>query len=207
MSFLSHLVFPIESKPFGYTYGEWSARWWRWLLAVPKSENPAYDSRGAKSYINQNNPDVFFLCQTYQEGQPSIPNRSVNIAADSSIFMPIINWISVLNHDGDTDHELIETATKRMDAVGNLQITINDLTIENGLQEYRAQSPFFDINLPEDNIIGSRPGVTRAISDGYWLFIKPLKRKTKIISYASCSSGLTRIGVNYTLYVQQCNCH
>jgi hypothetical protein len=203
MSFLPDLVFPIDSRPFGYTYGEWSARWWRWLLSIPKLENPAFDCSGANSYINQNDPDVFFLCQTYQEGHPSIPNRSVKVTAGRAIFMPIINWISVLNNDGDTDCELIETASKRMDVVGDLQITINDLTVKNGLQEYRAQSLFFDIVLPEDNLIGSRPGISRAISDGYWLFIRPLKRNTKIISYASCSSGLTKIGVNYTVHIQQ----
>src|SRR5215212_4237473 len=153
MSFLHDSVFPIDSRPFGCTYGEWTARWWKWLLSIPKSENPAYDCKGAKSHINQNNHDVFFLCQTYQEGQPSIPNRSVHVSAHTSIFMPIINWISVLNHDGDTDHQLIETATKRMDVVGDMQVTINDLIIKNGLQQYRAGSPFFDVNLPEDNII------------------------------------------------------
>ena len=45
----------------------------------------------------------------------SVPNRTVNVPEGRSIFLPIINWISILHIDGETDHQLIEIATKRMD--------------------------------------------------------------------------------------------
>jgi hypothetical protein len=202
MQSLSISIFPIHSKPLGYTYGEWSARWWQWLLSIPKSKNPALDSTGANAHINQIYPNVFFLCQTYQEGVPSIPNRTVTVPAGRSIFMPIINWISIMHNDGETDQELIQIANKRMDVVANLQITINELTLKDGLKEYRAQSAFFDIALPEDNIVALPPGLTRAVSDGYWLFLKPLEDNIKITSFGSCSSGLTKIGVSYNLSIK-----
>ena len=76
-------IFPIHSKPFGYTYGEWSAMWWQWLLSIPKSKNPALDSTGANAHINQNYPNVFFLCQTYQEGyHPSLTAQLLYQQAD-----------------------------------------------------------------------------------------------------------------------------
>jgi len=28
-------VFPINSAPYGKTYGEWSAKWWQWDLSCP----------------------------------------------------------------------------------------------------------------------------------------------------------------------------
>jgi hypothetical protein len=199
MQSLPNPIFPIHSKPFGYTYAEWSARWWQWLLALPKSKSPAFDSTGANANINQNYSNVFFLCQTYEEGVPSIPNRTVTVSAGRSIFMPIINWISILHNDGETDQELIEIANKRMDVVADLQITINGLTVKNGPEEYRAQSAFFEITLPEDNIVTSPSGLTRAVSDGYWLFLKPLESDTKITSFGSCSSGVTQLGVSYNL--------
>ena len=34
-------IFPIESKPYGLSYGDWSVRWWKWLLSIPKSDNPS----------------------------------------------------------------------------------------------------------------------------------------------------------------------
>ncbi|HKG30482.1 MAG TPA: hypothetical protein VKA91_04365 [Nitrososphaeraceae archaeon] len=195
-------IFPIHSKPFGYTYGEWSAIWWQWLLSIPKSKNPALDSTGANAHINQNYPNVFFLCQTYQEGVPPIPNRTVTVPASRSIFMPIINWISIMHNDGETEQESIEIANKRMDVVASLQISINELTVKNGLEKYRAQSAFFEIALPEDNILALSSGLIRAISDGYWLFFKPLEGDTKISSFGSCSSGATRIGVSYNLSIE-----
>ena len=195
-------VFPIHSKPFGYTYKVWSARWWQWLMSIPKSVNPAYDSNGANANANQNDPNVFFLCQTYEEGVPSVPNRTVNVPEGRSIFLPIINWISILHIDGETDQQLIEIATKRMDAAANLQITLNGLTVEKGLEEYRVQSAFFEIALPDDNILSLPSGLIRAVSDGYWFFFKPLEGNAKLSSFGSCSSGATKLGVNYNLSIE-----
>jgi hypothetical protein len=196
-------VYSLRSRPFGQTYGEWSATWWQWLLSIPKSRNPLDDPTGVNAHLNQKYQNIFFLCQTHENTVPHIPSRTVTLPAGVSIFMPIINWISILNIDGVTDQELTEVANKRMDEVGNLEITINGLNIRNGLEEYRSLSPFFEVWLPENNIIGSRPGMVRAVSDGYWLFLKPLKSDTTISSFGSCSSGLTKIGVNYNLYIEQ----
>jgi len=27
------LVFPVDSKPYGKSYADWSAIWWQWLVA------------------------------------------------------------------------------------------------------------------------------------------------------------------------------
>lgn len=193
-------IFPIDSKPYGYTYGEWSAKWWQWLLSIPKPDNPLLDTTGANSTINQGNSNVFFLCQTY-EGEKSIPDRVVTLASGRAIFMPIINWISVMHIDGENDDELVATAKERMDVVANLEITINGITVKEGFEGYRAQSPFFNLELPVNNIFGVPAGHRRAISDGYWLFVKPLEKGTSLTSFGSCSSGVTKIGVNYNISV------
>ncbi len=28
-------VLPVNSKPYGMTYGEWSAKWWQWAYSIP----------------------------------------------------------------------------------------------------------------------------------------------------------------------------
>ena len=61
-------VFSINSKPYGASYGEWAARWCQWMLTIPKSKNPTLDPEGNNAYINQDNPHVFFLCQTWDNG-------------------------------------------------------------------------------------------------------------------------------------------
>ncbi len=39
-------VFLPNEKPFGLTYGEWSAEWWKWLLSSPIDSNPSTDKTG-----------------------------------------------------------------------------------------------------------------------------------------------------------------
>ncbi|MGC1134822.1 MAG: hypothetical protein WA941_18485 [Nitrososphaeraceae archaeon] len=180
------------------TYGEWSARWWQWLFSVPKDHNPAFDSDGSNAWINQHYLPVFFLCQTYEEAG-IFPNRTIHIPKNSLILIPIINWISILHHDGDNDKELLERAKERMDVVKNLQIAIGETTVREGLDRHRALSPFFDVTLPNDNILGLPPGVRRAISDGYWIFLEPQSKEINITSFGSCSSGATKIGVSYSI--------
>jgi hypothetical protein len=192
------LVSPRHSTPYGLSYEEWSIKWWQWLLSVPKSNNPAFDSTGRDANVGQSDPNVFFLCQTYERVK-SIPDRSIHVHASKSVFMPIINWISILHIDGETDQELASIAKQRMDVVANLEIVINGTKINKGLEKYRAQSPFFYVVLPEDNIIEASPGTKRCISDGYWVFLTSLERYTRLSSFGSCSSGVTRIGVHYEI--------
>ena len=95
---------------------------------------------------------------------------------------------------------MLTTAKKRMDVVANLEISVNQITIKKGLEKYRAQSPFFEVDLYEDdNILGLPAGHKRAVSDGYWLFIEQLKYGAKLTTLGSCSSGATIIGVNYNI--------
>lgn len=191
-------IYPVNSKPHGHSYGEWCSRWWQWLLSIPKQSNPAFDTSGINANINQKFPDVFFLCQTY-EGVKSIPNRNVRIPKNKSIFMPIINWISILYQDGETEIELLDKATQRMNKIGDMTFSINDVTVKNKLHDYRVLSPFFEIELPEDNIVGLPAGKRLAVSDGYWIFLRPLQGEIHLHSFGSCSSGATKIEAKYEI--------
>ena len=69
------------------------------------------DSTGANSFVNQENREVFFLCQTY-EAVDSIPGCTVWLHAGQAIFMPLLNWISISDYDGANEQELLENAKK-----------------------------------------------------------------------------------------------
>lgn len=191
-------IFPINSKPFGLAYSEWSIKWWQWISSIPKDKSPVFDWSGHNVNVNQNDQRVLFLCQTY-EGVESTPYRKNVITKGRSIFMPIINWISIMHHDGDTEEELLKIARNKMDVIGPLEITINGKTINTGLEKYRTLSPFFEIEFPENNIFVITPGKRRCVSDGYWIFLTPISEDIKLSSFASCSSGVTKIKVNYEL--------
>jgi|SRR5580765_376155 len=192
-------IYHQNSKPFGHSFSEWSERWWQWLLSIPKSHNPAIDSSGEKAYTGQSHSNVFFLCQTI-EGVKQQPHRKICIHNGTSLFFPIINWVSNFYEHGRLEKELIETAIERMNTIGNLEFNFNGIKVQ-GLEKYRILSKFFTVELPKDNVLDIPAGKSRLISDGYWVFTEPIITDTAISTFGSCSSGLTKIGVNYYIKV------
>lgn len=199
MPIQTEMVYPKESRPYGLTFNQWTVKWWKWLLSIPKSMNPSIDLNGENALISQPDRRVFFLCQSI-EGTIEKPTRKLSIPKGKSIFMPILNWISTFYEDGNSKLELVETAAERINAIENLQVKIGGKNIQ-GLKEYRFKSKFFEVNLPTINILGLPSGKSLFFSDGYWLFTKRIFNDTEISTFASCSSGLTKIGVNYSIKV------
>ena len=200
---ISNFILRAANKDvFGLTYEEWSIKWWSWILSVPKSFNPTNDTTGEYAYIKQNNSNVVFLCQTF-ERSAFMPVRSVIIPRGTSIFMPLINWISVFPVDGVSDNDLISKAKMKIDSVGDLIIYVNGNEISKELKEYRIQTKPFDVALSNDNILALNGGGRRAVSDGYWIFTEPLNDSLSVKTFGSCTSGLTKIGVTYNISILQ----
>jgi hypothetical protein len=195
---IDSFVYGINTTPFKVSYRQWTVRWWKWLLSIPKPINPAVDHIGQNSHMGQKYRQVMFLCQTI-ENSGKIPNRKLALKYGKAVLMPIINWISIEHEDGENDNELKNIAKQRMDVVQKLEVTVNNLTFNTDLHRYRLMSPIFEIDLPEHNILDTSPGIRRFISDGYWLFFKPLRGPIRISSFGTCSSGVTAIAVNYQI--------
>jgi hypothetical protein len=189
--------FSPESTPYGRSFGEWTAKWWQWILAVPKSDSPLIDHTGKNSAKNQMGP-VWFLAGTLQ-GQAE---RSCTIPADKSILFPVINVeASVAEGDGTTEEELAARAKFEMDQITDMRAMISGTNLDE-LKQYRIQSPLFNVTLPADNVLGPPAQTTKMISEGYWLFLKPLEPgKYDLYSFGSCLAGRIKIGVSYHLTI------
>jgi len=192
-------IYHHDSLPFGLSFGEWSIRWWQWLLSIPKSINPILDLSGENASIGQSDPGVFYLCQTIENVRQR-PTRNISVRKGTSLFSPVINWVSNFYEDGHSERELIETARRKMDIIGDLQFFLNGERIH-VLKKYRFLSEFFSVDIPKDNIFDLPSGKARLVSDGYWVFTKPLVTDTTISTFGTCSSGVTKIGVNYNIKV------
>jgi hypothetical protein len=70
------------------------------------------------------------------------------------------------------------------------QVTINGTAIEN-LDNFRIQSPPFNVTFPENNIFGISPGQTQAVSDGIWTILKPLPVGEHKIGFKGSSVDFT----------------
>ena len=199
--FMGLELFPFDAHPYGLSYEQWSIKWWNWILQIPQENSPAFDMTGQNAYIKQDNPYVFFLCQTFDRNN-STPNRIVSIKRGLSLFFPLINWISVLPEDGKTDAELILKAEAKMDTIGDLKLNINGQPICTDLEKYRHRSHPFHVNLPRNNILELEAGIKKVASDGYWVLTEPIKVPIHLATFGSCTSGLTKIGVRYEINVR-----
>lgn len=186
-------VIPSHAYPFGKSYSEWTAEWWKWQLRLPATDHPAFSVDGADCGTGQSGK-VWFLTGAFTTELPAenefatIVRESCSVPTGKAIFFPIVNSeCSTIEPDpfrGETPEELLSCAKSFIEGsnalVQDLSVTIDDRTLKN-LEVYRFQSPVFRFNFadPNDNILGVDCGVEdcdnpRSASDGYWIMLPPL---------------------------------
>jgi hypothetical protein len=159
-----------DSKPYGKTLGEWAEEWIKWALSIPKKRNPAYDSSGEYSNTNQSGP-VFYLAGTFG----GFVKRQCSIPSGKSIFFPVIEKECSFVEDQDlhNEHDLHNRARQFIDCVTHLEFSLDGVSWPD-LKKYRVHSEVFDLIFPSDNVYDVVPGSTRSVTDGYWMFLRPL---------------------------------
>ena len=171
-------VLPVDSHPYGMTYGQWSEEWWKWALSIPASSNPVTDTTGEFCAEGQSGK-VWFLAGTFGTSE----TRDCSIPAGKALFFPIINAeSSEIEGWGTTEELLREDATATADAITFIEVIVDGKTLQTELQTepnlgYRVQSGLFTIWLPPDNVLGitTEEGVSSiAVADGYWIMLAPL---------------------------------
>jgi hypothetical protein len=182
--------YKLDSRPYGFTYGEWTAKWWQWAYSIPQDEHPAYDHTGNKCAKSQNGP-VWFLAGTHEKSVV----RKCRISSSKAILFPILNaeCSFAVFQNLKTVEQLRECARDIQNKVTRLHVTIDGVDIpESRLHEFRVQSPPFTLTLPENNILGL-PGntVTTAVADGNWVFLKPLATGEHELSFKGFVKGRT----------------
>jgi len=191
-------IYETNSRPYGLTFGDWTAKWWKWILSIPQNCNPI--NAGSPEYCFQRSE--FPVCFLAGIGIGST-ERTCTLSAKKSILMPILNYGATLADEPNvqSEQELASLAEKEMDIISGLNVTLDGYTLPN-LRQFRVRSPIFDILLPNDNIFGCQGGPTRGTSDGYWLFLRSLPiGDHEVSTFGSCMSGKLQIRVKYTIKV------
>jgi hypothetical protein len=167
---ISGYVFQPDSQPYNFSYADWTEKWWQWAYSVPIGQNPSYDDTSEYCAENQQGP-VWFLSQSY--GHPV--TRNCDIPANTALLATLLNSeCSYAEYPTMTNEvELADCAKKQQDNVVSPMASINAVKIPN-LESYRIQSGLFNITLPANNILNLPEQDTQAVSDGNWLFLKPL---------------------------------
>jgi hypothetical protein len=181
--------FTLDSRPFGTPYNETTSIWWTWLISIPTSESPAADSTGEYCSKNQTGP-VWFLAGTFQGSA----ERTCEIPAGKGILFPVFNAeCSFAEYPNfKSDSELSQCAREAIDKVTFVQANIDGVEIRNIT---RTQSPPFNVTFPEENIFGVQAGPTRAVSDGFWIFLQPLSPGNHEINFKGALVDYTTTGI------------
>jgi|SRR3954447_25502293 hypothetical protein len=176
------LLFGSQEEPFGHIWSEWVAIWCRWMLSIPKQYNPSLDETGKYCCINQNIKEVWFLTGTFGNLIPVV--RKCRVPSGRAILFPILEKEDSLAEDSDllSDSELARRCKDAIDRVIHIEVSIDDRKIED-LGIYRFQSSVFDLTFPEGNVYDVKPGPTRSVCDGYWVFIKPLSIGPHVVHF------------------------
>jgi hypothetical protein len=159
---------PKPHKPIGDSYAAWIKNWYEWVQSIPKGQNPVIDTTGKDCYHGQSGP-VWFLVGT----GGGTAHRACSIPAEKDIFFPIINELASTTQYNKKSQDLVNYCNSIIDQVNEKEVIFDSLRLQGSeLDEYRAQSELFKITLPNNNLCGLAPGLTEAISDGYWLMIR-----------------------------------
>ncbi|HEV2127948.1 MAG TPA: hypothetical protein VGR22_04945 [Thermomicrobiales bacterium] len=161
------LVYPPAAIIHGATLGEWNARYWQWVTSLPVGENPGQDATGELCGYGQNDP-VFFI-------PGNMPPCTV--PAGIAIFLPVAGTeCSTLEpppFHGEGEDELAACAAADGDRYTNISVVVNGEEIPE-VERFRAASPAFTLQLPEENILAVSAETGRAVADGYALVLAPL---------------------------------
>ncbi len=186
-------TYPPDSNPFGLTYGEWGAEWWKWLNGIPADRNPAADSTGVFCAENQNaSSPVWHLAGTW--GSKEV--RSCTIPSGKSI---LLSPIEVLCTPAETPtlktkEDMQNCAREDQDKVHFVKVTVDGMDISD-ISKYRFQTPLFNLTLPENNVMGIPSGEISGLSEGYFVILKPLPEGNHTIR---SSGSLTEVTVQGT---------
>ena len=186
-------IIPVNTNAYGNTYGQWSARWWQWLLSIPMATNPNFDTTGANCAQKQAGP-VWFLAATFGG---SAVTRSCTVPAGKALFVPILTSIFGAGA-GDCDPtnpgvlcnlaDLRVTTAGALDSV-TLTASIDDQSLAN-LRHQRVQSPALTITYPVGAVFGVNAGTDAPnVSDGYWLMVPPLPAGQHTIHFKGVFTG------------------
>ena len=173
-------ILPRKSMPYGKTYGEWSAVWWKWAMELPVTGNPFNDDPSF-DVTNGQTGDVWFLAAPF-----GTVSRSITIPDGKALFIGLLNAeASDLEGLGTTEAERRATAEWFADHIvtTSLSCTIDGVAVAN-LSAYRASSPEFSFTAPTPWLFGATGGAGVSVADGYYLMIAPFSIGAHTIHYS-----------------------
>jgi hypothetical protein len=174
-----------QRPPASEQTGQLAAAWWTWASSKPIEDNSLIGSYegGARCDGTPVTPtrgptrgDTWFLAGS-TSSEPVV-RTCTNVPADTQIFFPVVNFVWVNTDPGETQKLARQEANEFIDSLladpdVSIVVTVDGTVVQSD-RIVLADSPFFNMPLPENNIFGVEPGNYRAVADGLWVTLPPL---------------------------------
>lgn len=184
-------VYSKDSTPFGVPYKDWIERWWQWDVGIPTSQHPRDNYTGEKCTVNQKG-SVWFLPDILTGKE----ERTCTILEGKAILVPLLTGMCDTSEPtSQSDADLRQCSTAG-DEYGAISATLDGQKIEN-LDSYRTATDFYNITYVKDNIFGTPAGTYRAVSDGFFVFLKPLSVGNHELQIKTSVTNPTTPSYNY----------
>lgn len=178
------------TKLWGRTPEQWTVEWWQWIYSIPAPTNPGFDTTGEAAAVGQRGP-VWFLCGAYNS---TAVDRTVTVPEGVALFFPITNiqMDSIGTAEPLTLAQMQDVVDDFMAAIDpeSISVTLDDVPVGNPARG-RVAADVFTYWLPEDNVPASlalaapRGIYSPAISDGYWVMVRPLPAGRHTLRFAA----------------------
>ena len=194
-------LFKREENPLGTSWEKWVELWWQWCYSFPKRVNPLSDLSGEYAKNGKISEYVWFLAGTFG----GKAHRTCILSKETAIFFPILNNIITYYTDPQlkTRSDLDAYAKIDLDHIISLSANVDGHVIPN-LNSYRVHSDLFTIDFPDkkEEKLYVR---TEAISDGYWIFLKPLSPGKHTIEFTGQKLEFDKIKDYHNFSIDEIN--
>ena len=186
----NNFQYPIDSSPFGKEFKGWLADWWTLNLGISAEKHPNYVNL-TSSQDNTKDPSKCFLGEDVKNnvlflGVPSVsekfPVRNCDVPSDKAIFFPIESAQCDYGIQGiHTENDLIACAKEGNDGV-EISLIIDGINIDYPVEKNRIMTNLFNITM-NNKMMGDYTGTFPSLSEGYSIFLKPMKPGNHSIIY------------------------
>ncbi len=197
-------VLPINSYPYGMSYGIWGQEFSNWLYHFSLAEFPLFQGDDLDCATAQSG-QVWFLAGVL--GGPGVAvTRSCTVPPGKALFISVNSVVSFAPLFGETEQDVRDDASRDLDGtatttgVEELYIWVDGVELDNAFG-YRASSPEGGYILSvEEGTILAEIGIpvddyAPAIVDGYWVMLAPLSAGEHTVQWRS--TGQNQYGETY----------